>query len=292
MPSPGQPLHVASLHVHPVKSLRGVAVAAAEVDDLGLALDRRWMLVDDAGVFLTQREDAGMTLLRTELLAPPGDTADGTVTLAHRVRVHAPSGDTIDVAPPEPGSRRRRVRIWAHEVAACDYPAEVDAWFSEALGRQCHLMWLPDDSRRPIDDPHARADDRAAFSDAFPVLVALQASLDDLNARLAAQGHAPVAMERFRPNVVVAGDAEPYAEDGWREVTVGEVGLDLVKPCGRCVMTTVDPDTGRTGAEPLRTLSGYRKVDGKVRFAQNALVRNKGRVRVGNSVVLMGEAGA
>jgi hypothetical protein len=286
------PLHVASLHVHPVKSLRGVPVAAAEVDDLGLALDRRWMLVDDAGVFLTQREDAGMTLLRTELVPPPGVAADAPVTLAHGVRVHAPSGDVLDLTPPPPGGRRRRVRIWAHEVAACDYPAEVDAWFADALGRHCHLMWLPDDSRRPIDDPHATSEDRAPFSDAFPVLVALQASLDDLNARLAAQGQAAVTMERFRPNVVVAGDAEPYAEDGWRGVHVGDVALDLVKPCGRCVMTTVDPETGRTGAEPLRTLSGYRKAGGKVRFAQNALVRSSGRVRTGDSVVLLGAAGA
>jgi uncharacterized protein YcbX len=278
-------LRVASLHVYPVKSLRGVAVAAAAVDDFGLALDRRWMLVDDAGVFLTQREDPGMTLLRTELLPPDGAAADAPVTLAHRVRVRAPSGETLELTPPESGARRRRVRIWAHEVEACSYPAEVDAWFAAALRRPCHLMWMPDDSHRPVDDPHARADDHAPFSDAFPVLVALQASLDDLNARLAAQGHAPAEMERFRPNVVVAGDAAPYAEDGWREVRVGGVALDLVKPCGRCVVTTVDPETGRAGAEPLRTLAGYRKVGSKVLFAQNALVRGGGAVRVGDAVV-------
>src|SRR5688572_11253706 len=110
------PLRVASLHVHPVKSLRGIPVAAAEVGDLGLALDRRWMLVDDAGVFLTQREDAGMALLHTSLVAPPGVDADAPVTLAHTVRVHAPSGATLDLAPPPPDARRRRVRLWAHEV--------------------------------------------------------------------------------------------------------------------------------------------------------------------------------
>jgi hypothetical protein len=280
------PLHVASLHVHPVKSLRGVAVRAADVGELGLALDRRWMLVDDAGVFLTQREDASMALLHTSLVAPPGSDADAPVTLAHTVRVHAPSGATVDLAPPSADARRRRVRIWSHEVEACDGGAELDAWFTEALGRPCHLMWMPDDSRRPIDHDAATADDRAPFSDAFPVLVALQASLDDLNARLVARGQGAVTMERFRPNVVVAGDAEPYAEDAWGRVRVGELALDLVKPCARCVMTTIDPETARGGAEPLRTLSEYRKVGSKVMFAQNALVRATGTVRVGDAVRL------
>jgi uncharacterized protein YcbX len=282
-------LHVASLHVHPIKSLRGVAVDAATVDDLGLALDRRWMLVDDGGVFLTQREDPSMTLLRTSLVSAAGGDAR-TAELTHRVRVHAPSGDTLDVAPPPPDARRRRVRIWAHEVLAADYPADVDAWFSEALGRTCHLTWLPEDSRRPIDHPHATPSDRAAFGDAFPVLVATQASLDDLNARLAARGEPAVSMERFRPNLVVAGDAAPYAEDAWGRVWASDVVLDLVKPCARCAMTTVDPDSARSGAEPLRTLAGYRKVGSKVLFAQNALVRAGGVLRVGDPVRVAGAA--
>ena len=281
-------MRVLSLHVHPVKSLRGVPVAAADVGDLGLALDRRWMLVDDAGVFLTQREDAGMTLLRTSLVPPPGVDADAPVSLAHTVRVHAPGGATVDLAPPPPDARRRKVRIWAHEVEACDSAPELDAWFADALGRPCHLVWMPDATRRPIDHHSAGPDDRAAFSDAFPVLVASQASLDDLNTRLVAQGEAPVPMERFRPNVVVEGAAGPYAEDGWGRTRVGDVVLDLVKPCARCVMTTVDPETARGGSEPLRTLSGYRKVGSKVLFAQNALVRAGGRVYVGDRVVVDG----
>ncbi len=282
-------LHVASLHLYPIKSLRGLAVDAATVDDLGLALDRRWMLVDDGGVFLTQREDPSMTLLRTSLVPAAGGDAR-RAELGHMVRVHAPSGDTLDLAPPPPDARRRRVRIWAHEVVATDYPADVDAWFSEALGRPCHLTWLPEDSRRPIDHPHATPTDRAAFGDAFPVLVATQASLDDLNARLAARGEPAVSMERFRPNVVVAGDAAPYAEDTWGRMWAGEVALDLVKPCARCVMVTVDPESARSGSEPLRTLSSYRKVGSKVIFAQNALVRAGGALRVGDPVQTGGAA--
>ena len=280
---PGPALHVAALHVHPIKSLRGIAVRAASVDAFGLALDRRWMLVDDAGVFMTQREDAGLTRLEIALVPPAG----GDATVATRdatLRVRAPSGATIDLAPPPPDARRRRVRIWADEVMACDYPAEVDQWFEAALGRPCHLTWMPDDSRRPVAHDRATSADRAPFSDAFPVLVLSQASLDDLNARLVARAQAPVGPERFRANVRVAGAAAPYAEDTWGRVRAGEVALDLVKPCARCVVTTLDPETGRAGAEPLRTLAEYRKVGSKVMFAQNALVREPGLLHVGDAV--------
>jgi uncharacterized protein YcbX len=275
-------LRVASLHVHPVKSLRGVDVAAATVDDLGLALDRRWMLVDEDGVFLTQREDAGMARLAVALLDTRGSPAP-QAALDSTVRVTAPDGRTIDLVPPPPDAPRRPVRIWAHTVAACSYPADVDAWFSEALGHRCALVWMPDDVCRPVDHASATADDRAPFSDGFPVLVVSEASLADLNARLAARGEPAVAMARFRPNVVVAG-AGPYAEDGWASVQVGDVALALVKPCGRCVVTTLDPHSGAGGVEPLRTLAEYRRQGSKVLFAQNALVRAGGTIRVADAV--------
>jgi hypothetical protein len=273
--------------VHPVKSLRGVAVRAAEIGELGLALDRRWLLVDEAGVFLTQREDARLALLHAALRAPGARAADADADVAMHdatLRVRAPGGAVLDVPRPPADAPRRAVRIWAHTVEAVGYPPAVDAWFSDALGRRCHLVWMPDDARRPVDHPSAGAHDRAPFSDGFPVLVVTQASLDDLNARLVARGAAPVTIERFRANVVVAGADAPYAEDDWSQVDVGEAALALVKPCGRCVMVTIDPESGRGGHEPLRTLAEYRKVGSKVLFAQNALVRRGGLVRVGDVV--------
>jgi uncharacterized protein YcbX len=146
---------------------------------------------------------------------------------------------------------------------------------------------MPDDVRRPVDPAYASADDRAAFSDAFPLLLLSRESLGDLNARLEARGVGPAIVERFRPNVVVDGTVGPFAEDAWRDVRIGEVALVVAKPCARCVLPTVDPATGVKSprGEPLRTLAEYRTRNGKVLFAQNVLVRGPGRIAVGDRVL-------
>jgi uncharacterized protein YcbX len=264
---------VAELRIYPVKSLGGVRVDRAEVGDRGLAMDRRWMLVDDAGVFFTQRTLPRMALAH----AVPVD--DG-------VRVTAPGLDPLCVAPPPSDAPRRRVRVWDDEVEAQAYPSSVDAWFAHVLGRPCHLVYMPDDVIRPVDPRYAGPDDRAAFADAFPVLLLSRESLADLNARLDARGEAPVGVERFRPNVLVEGTGAAFAEDEWKAIALGGAALRVVKPCARCVLTTVDPETGQPSArgEPLRTLATYRTRGGKVLFAQNALVRRGGTVRIGDEV--------
>jgi uncharacterized protein YcbX len=184
------------------------------------------------------------------------------------------------------------VRVWDYEVEAQGYPAAVDAWFAHVLGRSCHLVYMPDDVVRPVDPHYAGPDDRAAFADAFPVLLLSRESLADLNARLQARGETPVGVERFRPNVVVEGVGAAFAEDGWHELTLGSAALRVVKPCARCVLTTVDPETGQPSArgEPLRTLATYRNRGGKVLFAQNALVVRCGTVAVGDAVHANGVA--
>ena len=278
-PAPDPGLYVAGLWAYPVKSLGGVPLAAARVGPLGVVGDRRWMLVDAAGRFLSQREAGAMARLRVTLAGDPCGDAVPPVT------VHAPDGRSIALAPPPADAPRRRVVVWGDVVEAATHDAATDRWFTEALARPCALVYLPGDAGRRVDPDHADADDRTAFTDGFPVLVATRASLDDLNARLAARGEPAVAIERFRPSVLVGGTARPYAEDGWGALRAGEVALRLAKPCGRCVVTTLDPATGAsTGVEPLRTLSEYRRVNGKVWFAQNALVRAGGVVRVGDAV--------
>ncbi len=265
---------VASLHLYPVKSLGGVRVDAAAVTDFGLALDRRWLLVDDGGTFLTQR-----TLPRMA-------RAHATPSGAGAIRLTTPGHEPLDVVPPPPDAPRRIVQIWDDAVDAQCYDADIDAWCSEAIGHACHLVYMPDDVRRPVDPAYAGPDDRAAFSDGFPLLVLSDASLADLNARLAERGIEPVVVERFRPNVVVT-DTAPFAEDTWRDVAAGDVQLRIVKPCGRCVLTTVDPATAEVSprGEPLRTLATYRTRGAKVMFAQNALVVRGGTLRVGDAVV-------
>lgn len=270
-------LRIAGLWAYPVKSLGGVPLAAARVGPLGIARDRRWMLVDPAGVALTQREHARLARLAVAL----GGAADDE---AAPVTVTAPGGASLTVAPPPADAPRRPVCVFDDALDAATYPAAVDAWFAAQLGAPCHLVYLPADVERPVDPRYAGPGDRTAFTDGYPVLVASQASLDALNARLARRGEAPVGIARFRPSVLVAGGA-PYAEDGWRALRAGDVELHLVKPCARCVVTTVDPARGVTaGPEPLRTLAEYRRAGSKVLFAQNAVVRRAGRVRVGDPV--------
>jgi uncharacterized protein len=268
---------VSDLFVYPIKSLGGVRVEDRTVGDLGLATDRRWMLVDDAGVFLTQRALARMALVHA---APRGADVDAGV------RVTAPTLEPVDVLPPPPDAPRRRVQVWDDVVEAQTYAPAVDEWFSEAIGKSCALVFMPDDVRRPVDPTYAGPDDRAAFSDAFPLLLVSRESLADLNGRLASRGVEPVTVRRFRPNVVVEGTAGAFAEDAWGAVEVGEVALRVVKPCARCVLTTVDPDTAEPSprGEPLRTLATFRTRNGKVHFAQNALVARGGTLRVGDLV--------
>jgi hypothetical protein len=268
---------VAALYVYPVKSLGGVSVPSLEIGDWGPVGDRRWMLVEEDGEFLTQRRDGRMVLLRLSL--------DG----GGAFHVHAPDGSSLRVAPPPADAPRRRVQVWNDVVEGAGYPDEVDEWFTEALRRVCHLVHMPDDVWRQVDRTYAGPHDRTSFTDAFPLLLLSRESVADLNERLAAKGLAPVDERRFRPNVVVEGTAGPFAEDGWRDVRLGGASVRVAKPCGRCVVTTVDPDTGEASArgEPLRTLREYRTQGGKVNFAQNALVRGAGTVALGEPVILL-----
>jgi hypothetical protein len=265
-------VRVAALYVYPVKSLGGIAVDAVDVGDFGPVGDRRWMLVDDEGVFLTQRSDPSMALVKPAL--------DGDL------RVTAPGLAPLRLTTPDPGAPRRRVVVWRDAVDAATYPAEVDDWFSTALSRPCHLVYMPDDVWRQVDRTYAGDGDRTSFTDAFPLLVLSRESVADLNARLAAKGVPPVDERRFRPNVLVEGAGRPFAEDEWGDVRLGAVAVRVAKPCARCVLTTVNPDTAEVSprGEPLRTLSEYRTRGGKVLFAQNALVRAPGVVAVGDAV--------
>ena len=271
-------MHVTGLWIYPVKSLGAVAVNDVHVGDLGFDGDRRWMLVDADGRFLTQREHAQLALGRVTV------GAGTTLTLA------APGVSPITVVAPDVGGERVRVTIFDDTVDALLAAPAAHAWATAWLGVPTRLVYLPDDVHRAVDPRYAASGDRTAFTDGFPVLVASQSSLDDLNARLVGAGGMRVGIERFRPSMLVAaeeGEAlAPYAEDGWQALHIGqEVRLAVVKPCGRCVITTIDQESAARGTEPLRTLAGYRRRGNKVLFAQNAIVRATGVVRVGDAVV-------
>lgn len=261
-----RPVTVTGLHVYPVKSCRGIALRASEVEERGLRYDRRWMLVDSHGVFLTQRQHHRLALVGVHL------DADG-------LRLSAPGREELRIPVDEGNGDRVSVRIWNDTVQAALVGHGSQQWFSAFLGFPTRLVFMPEDVRRPVDPRYAAAGAHTGFSDAFPVLLISEASLEDLNRRLSR----PVPMNRFRPNIVVGGCAA-YAEDTWKTLIAGTLRIRIVKPCARCVITTVDQATAQTGSEPLTTLEQYRKQGQKVLFGQNVVVEGTGSIRAGDVV--------
>lgn len=263
-------MRVASLHIHPVKSGRAVDVGEVAVTPAGLAGDRRWMIVDEAGRFVTQREEPRLALLA----ATPTGTGLGL----------AAPGCTA-LALPFPGDDAPVVTasIWRSKAAA-RVAEEASVWLSAWLGRPLRLVWLPEGANRPLHTSFAQSAEGIGFADGYPVLVTNTASLADLNRHLAA----PVPMNRFRPNIVIDSD-EPWGEDSWLALRIGAVTLELVKPCERCVITTTDQETAaRESHEPLRTLQRRRRsADPRVQgalFGWNALPQGRGVIRPGDAV--------
>ncbi|AEI11885.1 MOSC domain-containing protein [Cellulomonas gilvus] len=266
---------VGALSVRPVKSLSGVAVDRVALDALGPRGDRRWMLVDGDGETVTAREVPTMLGITARVLP-------GSIELATR------DGARLVVAEPVDG-RRTPVGLsrlgWA---LAC--PGEVDDWISAVLGRPVRLVWLDDPARRSVSPRHGGLPgDALSLADAGPVHLTTTSSLDALNRWLAEeQGHPPLPMERFRPTLVVDGPLEPFEEDGWTRVRVGDVTLRFAERCDRCVMTTIDLDSLRTTKEPTRTLARHRRDEGKVWFGIRLVPQAPGELVVGAPVVPLG----
>jgi uncharacterized protein YcbX len=261
-------MHVAGIRIYPVKSGRGIPVAEATVETRGLAGDRRWMIVDATGRFVSQRELPALA----RLVAEPGEAG-----LTLRLDGHA-----TDVAVPAADAPRAAVSVWKDALVLPEAPAAA-AWLSRRLGHDLRLFYQADDALRPVGE-WGEAGDEVSLADAFPLLLASTGSLAALEGEIGA----PLGMERFRPNLVIDG-APPWAEDSWARIRIGGIDIDLVKPCTRCATTTVDQQRGEVaGEEPLATLrrirmSGDRRVPG-VLFAWNAIPRQLGTVRVGDDV--------
>ena len=258
---------VSALYVYPIKSCRGIRVSQWPVAERGFFADRRWMIVDAAGKFVTQREVAELSRVHTQLdesiieLSAPG-LSPLRLPLTH------------DAGPP------LTVQIWDDAALGIAHAAG-SAWFSRYLGAPHRLVYMPDSHHRRVNPARARSGDIVGFADGYPFLLISEASLADLNARL----ERPITMERFRPNIVVSG-TEPYAEDGYVQVRLGEISFRGPKRCDRCVITTIDPETGESGREPLRTLAKYRLQDQKVWFGMNLIHDGIGTLRVGDAVTV------
>ncbi|MEO8902170.1 MAG: MOSC N-terminal beta barrel domain-containing protein [Polyangiaceae bacterium] len=257
--------HVSALYVYPIKACRGIRVSEWRVAARGFEADRRWMIVDMTGNFVTQREIAELSQVQTSLL---GDS----------LRISTPGFSPLDLPRGYDSGPSRTVKVWNDQVVAAAHP-EGSAWFSQFLGAHHELVYMPDAQLRHVNPERARADDVVSFADGYPFLLISEASLTDLNRRL----EEPVTMDRFRPNIVVTG-TEPFAEDEYKRVRLGEISFRGVKRCDRCVVTTINPLTGERGREPLRTLASYRLQDQKVWFGMNLIHDGTGVLRVGDAV--------
>ena len=261
---------VSSLNFYPVKSCRGTPLSEAAIGARGIVGDRSFMLVNGDGRFLSQREIPRMALVEPRL-------TDATLSLA------APGREALSI-PMLTDGERRRVTVWRDSCDAIDQGNEAAEWASDFLGVSCRLVRIAADAVRPVDRDFAVSDsDQVSFVDGYPFLLTTEESLADLNDRM----DAPLPMNRFRPNIVVSG-VEPFAEDGWRRIRIGEIEFSVVKPCARCAITTTDQSTAKRGKETLRTLATYRDVPGQgVMFGQNLIHRTTGTLRVGDMVDLI-----
>lgn len=272
-------MHVSGLFIHPVKSLRAMSVPTVELDPLGVVGDRRFMVVDEQGRFLTQRTLARMALLEAKL------THDALI-------LSTPNTGQIHVQrASDAGAPVRPVSVWKSEgLQAEDCGDGVAAWLGDFLGVTCRLVRAGKQFHRPMTKPAACVGDLVSFADAEPLLVISEASLADLNDRLVARDEEALPMDRFRPNLVIAG-CDAFAEDTWPRIRIGNVVLRAGGPCARCIVTTTNQQTAERGKEPLRTLATYRRdADDPtdVNFGQNFIHETKsGSLAVGAPVEVL-----
>lgn len=263
---------VSGLFIYPIKALGGIPLTRAKVKMRGLEFDRRWMLVDSDGVFLSQRSNPKMALMRPTIhedtliiTAPDRGMAPLPIPLAN-------SNSTTEL----------QVRIWNDHCTATKVGKEQDEWFSQALGQNCQLVFMASQFTRPIKQQYRQNNEHVSFADGYPYLIIGEESLADLNHRL----EHSVPMNRFRPNIVFSG-GQAYEEDHWTAFQIGGTAFRGIKPCVRCQVPTINQDTAVAGKEPIKTLSTYRRQNNGVIFGLNACWQPKEEeawIKVGDTV--------
>ena len=259
-------MHIQDIYIYPIKSLGGIRLENARLMEKGFENDRRFMLADKNGRFLSQREHPRMALLQTDLV-------DKGIAVYSK---QEPENKTLIPLPFKPKKNREiLVTIWEDKVKAQLADESISSWFSDFLGQACKLVYMPHASRRQLKPKYTVNGEAVSFADGMPYLLISQASLDDLNSRL----KEPVSMNRFRPNIVISGGTA-FQEDEWDVIQVGDARFKITKPCARCVVTTIDQQSGQKSKEPLTTLATYRQKNGKVMFGQNMLLLEGDQISV------------
>lgn len=260
-------LTLSQINIYPIKSCAGISLSSSKVEQMGLEFDRRFVLTQTNGTFITARTDSTLCLVQTEV------TATG-------LRLNAPGMPELIIKYAEFSEKYQTVKVWEDDINGQYCDPIYDHWFSQFLGKPCKLVFFGEQSKRRVKN----SDSEVSFADGYPFLVISQQSLNDLNSRLAT----PVTMSQFRPNLVIDNCA-PFEEDNWKKIRIGEVEFEIMKSCSRCIFTTVDPITGEKNPqlEPLSTLQKYRKdKKGDVLFGQNLIALNSGNLSLNDEVVV------
>lgn len=284
---------LASVHIYPLKAGRAVDLGESVVEPWGLAGDRRWLVIDGHGRFVSQREEPSLALVTaacpvagTDQAGHEPGPAAGIITLS------APGHPPLTVRAPSADDQAEMVfvAVWKSRFCAAAAGKQADGWLSRFLGRAVRLVYLDDPARRPVDQDYGAPGDRVSFADGYPLLLTSTGSLQALGRWLTEDGHEPVPMTRFRPNVVVDG-APPWAEDRWRRIRIGGVSFRVAKPCGRCLVTTIDQMTAERGRQPLALLGQRRRFGQQLVFGQNLIPDGGGPIRVGDPVQVLERSG-
>jgi uncharacterized protein len=269
-------MFLSEINIYPIKSLAGISLSEADIERRGLKFDRRWLLVDENNKFLTQREFSKMATLRVEI-----ENYGLSVSENNNNKILIDFKPQIEISA--------RVKIWQSVCSAKVYEDEINRWFSDVLETNCKLVLMPEETRRKVNYFYAvHPDDHVSFADGYPFLLIGESSLAELNSRLKED----LPMNRFRPNIVIK-DSEAFAEDSWKRIRIGETIFHVVKPCARCVITTIDQATGtKDGKEPLKTLASYRipkrSIKKKILFGQNLIAESEGDcLRIGDKVEVL-----
>lgn len=261
---------VSELFVYPIKSLGGISLNEAEVTDRGFKYDRRWMLIDSNGNFLSQRKIPQMALISVDIY-------NEKILLRHKK-----TSEQIEFDINETTKKKFQAKVWDNVVDVLHVNSMIDDWLSMTLNAKCKLVFMPDETVRPVDKNYAIENERTSLSDGYPFLIIGQESLNDLNSRLIEK----VGMDRFRPNIVFVG-GEPFDEDKFNSFKINDVIFYSVKPCSRCLITTTDQSSGERKKEPLSTLSTYRAVNNKVLFGQNLLHKGNGAIKTNDELEIL-----
>jgi uncharacterized protein YcbX len=262
-------LTLSTIYIYPIKSLGGISVDSAYADKQGFKYDRRYLLVDETGMFITQRDFPQLAFLKLSI-----------VESGFKVLNTMDSSQTI--IPFESDSKENlSVKIWDDVCNAVMVSTDLNNWFSSAINKKCSLVYMTNDEKRLVEKIYINEEHIVSFADAYPYLIIGQSSLDDLNQRLEIR----LPMNRFRPNLVFTG-GNSYEEDCWKDFKIGDAKFKAVKPCARCVITTTDQDTAERSVEPLKTLSTYRKINNKVMFGMNVVCNKPGIVSINQKIEL------